>query len=81
VDDSITLLPDVQTIGLNYTAIGAVLQFDFTTTGIDLTQPVNLSITAVGDLDQSTEYYDIFAILIHSLRMVRLLLPLHQPLQ
>ncbi len=60
MDDSITLLPAVQTIRLDYIATVVPLQFDFTTANIDLTQPVNLSVTAFGDLNLSSEYYDIF---------------------
>ncbi len=59
-DDNLTPLPDVQSVSMNYVGGGIPLQFGFSTTAIDLTQPVTATISAIGDLDSSTEYYEVF---------------------
>ncbi len=59
-DDSITALPDDQTIFVDYAIEGSTLQFDFIGTNIDQTQPATLTIIVSGDIGLTSEYYDIF---------------------
>ena len=59
-DDNITPLPDDQTILVDYTSTGSILQFDFTGNNIDVTQPATLKILANADMGDSGEWFDIY---------------------